>query len=470
MSHQHRGFSGVVAEVNANHQALVTLPQSATDAGFARLLDSDGHEIITTENGALSTSIDNLLFFEQVDGATLNTNSWATSVSTMAIAQASGFITLNSAGSVAAGAYAVLNTIKNFPFYGHLPNRVSINAKVNVQPQANLTMELGIGLASGNSAPTDGLFFRWNSSAQFVCVINNGGSETSSGALSGTFTEADGSTVTVPVVNNQCHLFDIVIVEDVAQFLVDDVLVAEVDVPSGLAYPTNAGRLPLFARVYNGGSAPSAAPQLSIGQVVVVQEGMTLNRPWGETLAALGRGAYQSPVTAFAQTANHVNSTSPTSATLSNTTAGYATLGGRFQFAAVAGAATDFALFAFQVPAGYQFFVTSVMLSLLNTGAIGSAITPSLFDWSVGVNSSAVSLATADGAGTWAPRRIPIGNQAYGLSAVVGAMASDIVRNFLPPLVVDSGRYFHIILQCPVGAATASQIFRGDCLITGYFE
>ena len=44
-------------------------------------------------------------------------------------------------------------------------------------------------------------------------------------------------------------------------------------------------------------------------------------------------------------TANHANSTSPSSATLANATAGYSTLGGRFQFAAILGAATDYARF-----------------------------------------------------------------------------------------------------------------------------
>ena len=38
------------------------------------------------------------------------------------------------------------------------------------------------------------------------------------------------------------------------------------------------------------------------------------------------------------------------SAVLSNTAAGYTTLGGQFQFAALVGAETDYALFAFQVP------------------------------------------------------------------------------------------------------------------------
>lgn len=212
------------------------------------------------------------------------------------------------------------------------------------------------------------------------------------------------------------------------------------------------------------------APQIYLGQMIASQDDLNQNREWSHTLALMGRGAYQSPVTAFGQTANHANSTSPVSASLSNTATGYATLGGRFQFAAVASAATDFALFAYQVPAGYQLFIDAIAVSLVNTGAIGSVATPTILDWGLGLNASAISLTTVDGAGTWAPRRIPLGMQAFGLSAVIGAMPPDIVRRFETPLVVDGGRYLHLILQVPVSAATASQVFRGDVLVSGYFE
>lgn len=461
------GDTADLLSVDGNKAAKVSFGGTPQTAGFIKLLDSDGREIVTTENGALSTSIDQLLFVDQVDGSAVNTNKWIQSTSGMTIAQANGFITLNSGAATTANAYAILSSIKNIPLYGHLPVRISINAKVPIQPQSNLVIEMGIGSVATTAAPTDGCIFRWNSSAQFQVVDNNGGSETAV-ALSGTFTEADGASITLPPTNGDTTLFDLVMVEDVVQFFVDDVLVDEIDVATGFSYPTNSGRLPIFFRVYNGGSSPAQAPQISVGQVVAVQEGVSINRPWRESLVTLGQGAYQSPVTPFAQTANHANSTSPISATLSNTAAGYTTLGGRYQFAAVAGAATDFALFAYQVPAGYQLFIYGVAISCTNTGAIGSIVTPTLVDWSLGVNSSAVSLATADGAGIWAPRRIPLGMQTFGLSAFIGAQAPDIMRTLLA--VVDGGRYCHIIVQVPVGAATGSQIFRGDVFIDGYLE
>lgn len=449
------GSSSDTASVDGDNNLKVNLPTQADQSGYARLLDSDGDAIITTENGALTTSSEALVVWDQVDGAAINTNIWSSATDTMTITQANGYITLNAGASTAANKYAILQTIKSIPLYAQLPLHISFNVKTPVQPQSNATMEIGIGVVSGASAPTDGAFFRWTSTGEFRAVVNNGGSETQSSVLT-------------PPANNDTTLFEIVLVEDLVQFFIDDTRVAEVEVPLAQAYPTSSGRLPIFLRVYTGGSVPIAAPQLALGQMIALQEDMTQNKAWPDTLATLGRGAYQSPITPFGQTANHANSTSPSSATLSNTAAGYSTLGGRFQFAAVAAAATDFALFAYQVPAGYQLFVTGITISTLITGT--AIVTTTVFDWSMGLNASAVSLATADGAGTWAPRRVTLGMQSFAALSAIGVQAPTINTLYTVPLVVDAGRFLHVILQVPNGAATGSLVFRGDVQINGYFE
>lgn len=460
-----------LAEVDEAGNLQVRLPDNPEHAGYARLLSSDGSPIDTTENNYLKVSSAAFTIYDQVDGSAVNSNLWAQSTSNMTIVQAGGFIGLNAGQAITANAYAILTSIKAVPLYGTLPFTLDMVAKIINVPESNAVIEIGIGSVATNAAPADGAFFRWTSAGTFVAVLNNGGSETSSASLTGTFTDPDtGDTVTMPPAPNLIHHYQIEVVEDHVRFFIDDTLIAVVDTPSGQSYPFNAGRQTVFARVYNGGSSPSLAPQFYLGQMIASQDDLQQNRRWSTTLALMGRGSYQSPVTAFGQTANHANSTSPTSATLSNTAAGYATMGGRFQFAAVASAATDFALFGFQVPANYQLFIDAIAISTVNTGAIGSAVTPTLLDWALGLNASAVSLATADGAGTWAPRRIPLGLQSFSLSSVIGAQAGDIVRRFETPLVVDGGRFFHLILQVPLGAATASQIFRGDFLVSGVFE
>lgn len=457
-----------IAEVDANNNLQVSTPQNPEFAGFVKVLDASGNGLNVTENNALCVSTSNVVFYDQVDGSAPNTNLWNLTTSNMAIALVNGFNVLNSGAATTAGGYAILQSNKFLPFYGTLPFLATFNAKVVNLPEANATCEIGVGSVSASSPPIDGAFFRFGPAGQIFCILNNAGSETSSAALTGTITVGNES-VTMPPSVNVSHLFEIEVVENSVLFYVDDVLVSTILVPSGQAYPFNAGRQQVFARIYNGGSSPSVAPQLAIGQVIVIQEDLNQTKPWDSILAGLGRGSYQSPLSAFGQTANHANSTSPSSATLSNTAAGYATLGGRWQIAAPAGAATDYALFAFQVPAGYQMIVNAIYISTASIGAIGG-LTGSLFDWALGINSSAVSLTTADGAGTWGPRRIPLGLQTFAISAPIGTMANDISRRFDTPLVVDSGRFLHVILQVPAGLATGSQIFRGDVLVNAYFE
>jgi len=181
--------------------------------------------------------------------------------------------------------------------------------------------------------------------------------------------------------------------------------------------------------------------------------------------------------TATGQTANYVNSTIPTSATLSNTTAGYTTLGGQWQFASVAGAETDYALFAYLNPAGTNvlqgknLIIRGIRIETFNMGAV-SATTPNLLQFTVGVGSTGVSLATADSAaaGTCAPRRVPIGTQYLPVGAEIGQNCTPIDINFDVPLVVEPGKYFHLILKMVVGTATPSQLIRGICFVNGYFE
>lgn len=170
-----------------------------------------------------------------------------------------------------------------------------------------------------------------------------------------------------------------------------------------------------------------------------------------------------------AQIANHANSTSPSSATLANATAGYATLGGRWQFAAVGGAATDYALFAYAVPATHRLWISGVDIYTINTGA-AVATSAHIFDWSLGINGTAIDLGTTDSGATYATRRITLGMQGLLSGAAIGAAAEPIKAKFDQPLAVEPSRYVHIILQMPVATATGSQVIRGNCNVRGWFE
>lgn len=105
----------------------------------------------------------------------------------------------------------------------------------------------------------------------------------------------------------------------------------------------------------------------------------------------------------------------------------------------------------------------------MNIGA-AVATTPTVLQWALGVGSTAVSLATAEGAGTKARRVIPLGMQSFLVGAAIGAQAADINVQFQAPIPVETGTFIHIILRMPIGTATASQQIRGEVAIDGLTE
>lgn len=437
--------------------------------GGAIMLGADKSAVDVRNNGRsvgrALVGMDELLWYHPVEGTVIDSNLLEGTAVTMTVAQAVATgITFNSGSGTAANTNVRESSVRKFAFNSDKPIVARWNFRRTITGQANEVVEMGFFNATVAVAPTDGAFFRWNAAGNFVAVTAFNSTEVTS------------ATLTSPSIN-VWHTATVVTRQLTTLFYVDDVLVSTLTAGSGDPGVFSTQRISLSWRVYIAAATPGAAPQLQIGKGWVFEEGAG-TRDKETALAQFGRGAYQSPITTFAQTANHANSTSPTSATLSNTAAGYTTLGGRYQFAAVASAATDFALFGFQVPAGYTLNITNVRITTCNTGA-AITTTATLFDWGVAVNSSAVSLATADALGppatAWAPRRIPLGTNGFPLVAPngpgqIGECADQIIRDFGVPLVVDQNRFFHVILQVPLGSATASQIFRGDVTVTGWFE
>lgn len=222
-------------------------------------------------------------------------------------------------------------------------------------------------------------------------------------------------------------------------------------------------RIPIFTRLYNGASTPATAPVLIIAETISLAHDLDLPRQFADSLAMNTLRAGLHPST-YGQNSNNSNSAAPTSATLSNTAAGYTTLGGKFQFAAVAGAETDYALFAFTVPTGFQFICKGIEIESFNMGA-AVATTVTTLEWAVGANGASANLSTG------AFIRESIGVQSFAVGAAIGADSGKrITQQFSSPLITESARVFAVILKIPVGTATASQIIRGTVRVDGYFE
>jgi hypothetical protein len=236
---------------------------------------------------------------------------------------------------------------------------------------------------------------------------------------------------------------------------------------------TNNNRQPIFLRVYNTAISPSSSPTLRLGQVSIQQRNANLDKPFADKLSGMGRGGYQHPAT-FGQVGNWANSGVPTTRALANATPCETTLGGLVRFTPTYVADTDYPIFGFQVPAGYQYVCTGVAYQSPRYFSGTAAATGSVLQFGIGINSSAASLATADGAGTWAPRRIPLGLSQLAATPTVVMVPSDPNGNFYEfraPLVVEGGRYWHFIARALLArTAGASEVFHMAVTPIGYFE
>lgn len=471
--------SGNVAEVDSANNLRVNLrtddPDSAgyavasgevTDgsSGVARTVRP--HDV--SPDYRLRVGLDSVLWNDVLSHAVFNTSRYLGVTSTMTITQTGGRFVFNGGSSTASGAVSRMQTYRSFPVIGTYPIYVDMWIGFAAAPQTNNVCEFGLGIASGTTAPTDGVFFRLNGAGELRGVVNNNGAETQTNVL---------TAYTLGEINH----YLIVVHNDRTEFWKEisgvPIMLGYVDTPTANSGPCLSQSLPLLMRCYNS-AATSSAQQMYFGAVNISTGDAATTRLWATQQSGMGLSSIQAPDgTTVAMTANFANSAAAASATLSNTAAGYTTLGGRFQFAAVAGAETDYALFAYLVPAGTAaipgktLMVRGVRIETFNTGA-AVATTATVLEWVLGVGTTAVSLATTDSAtgGTRGPRRLALGVQSFAVGAAIGAAASPVDVNLDAPIMVEPGSYLHIILKMPIGTATASQIVRGLVMVNGYFE
>ena len=423
---------------------------------LAKNRDTIARMIRASVVGNLGILDDEFLLYDPIEGAAVNTNIWTQSTSTFTIAQSAHAITFDSGGgSTVAGAFAIHTSNRQFLKVPGTP--LLFRTRVRMNWFANSVAEFGFGAPSGvTTVVSDGAFFRKTTSGQLQAVVSFAGTETTQNL--GVVNITDFYDYTIVVDEQYVHF----IVIDSAGNIISDVI-QNIGVVTQ-AFLWSVTHLPCFYRLYNN-TSPVTAPTLVIGGVSVLNKDIATNKSWAEQLATLTKGSLASPTT-FAQLANWANSTGPVSATLSNTAAGYTTLGGLWQFAAIAGAVTDYALFGFQNPSPYQLIIRSLKIDATVTGA-AIATTATILQWGIAANANAVSLATG---APYPPMRVPIGMQGFIVGAAIGTTAPSVVYTPGSPIVIEPGRFFHIILNMPVGTATASQIIRGTAAVDGSFE
>ena len=457
-----------VANVDSNYNLKVALPSVKDQAGYvgiAGFADDAGNVRIpigASSQGLLGTGSVQVDFEQGFSASTISPSVWSQFLTSMTISIANNIVTLNSGNSLVASATARLVSYRQakaprgsdriIAWRMMLPNLVT-----------GAVTEIGAFTATGMSSPTSGSFFRY-------------GSDGTLRGVSISVTGAESTTEVIPTPSlNVAHDYTIWIMGKAIVYQIDDVVVGSIPLGNTAPSTITSESAPFCARLYNA-SATATAQQVYLHRCVGALYGGTYGYD-RQFLAALG-GDIGSQGVVGAGTgylANWANSAAPASATLSNTSAGYTNLGGQFQFTAVSGSETDYALFAFQVPAqtatnqGRTLVVHGINISTFNMGAV-VAITPTLLQWGIAYDGTAVALATVDSPVVKAPRRVPLGCQSLPVGLAVGGNVPDLSVDFRQPLSVNAGNYLHVILKIPVGTATASQIVRGVVTINATWE
>jgi hypothetical protein len=473
---------------------------SGTGALFARLLDSIGNSVsqrhrstlqdtqeylmVGARNDEYATALrsdrnGNLLIgnynpeiIESFEGATINAQRWvvisATFVPSLATIQGYNH---NPTNITAISAGTILQSTRIM--YKMLRVPLQIKRRFRHSLLAGAVHDFGFGIPSGLTTliVPNGACFRFSTSGVVQGVITYNGAES---AISNIIAQSTlggnviGAPLTMAAMTSGYYTYDIIVDDDNVLFVIQDtetgLMVGSLilNVPTTFAKMWGATGLPYYERTFHSAAVVQASLVITT-EIQCLSTDLNLQLDAAQMAASLGLSGERHPFTGI-QLGNHANSTAPASATLSNTTGGYGTSvkDGKWQFAAVAGANTDYALFGFQVPLGARFLIEGVRIEARNTVA-AVAGTPTTLEWSLGVNGTGVSLVTAN------ILRTQLGVQSFPVGAAAEAVAPAIDIDFKVPQVCESGRFIQLILTIPVGTATATEVFRGQYVLKGRF-
>jgi hypothetical protein len=462
--------SGNLAEVGSQNamrvelfgaSAAIALPQfsePSTPSGPLTfgLNDASVVPVRVDRFGSVASALHQSMFVESFESTVVNAQRWLVTNTTMAATQSSvAGLTINSGNIVTASTGYMIQSARRFAKSQRGLLQFKARARLNIA--ANSVMEIGFGdAATFNGANTAGAYWQVTAGGVVIPVVTFNGTDITGTSVAGLSTTA-------------YYTLDVLMDDDEAVFVIQNTETHAIVSRQTVRLPLlqqrlwSATQLPIQMRLYNTATPPATAPNLIVTDVYVSLIDANQNRDFATIQSSIEKGVSSHPFSG-AQLSAWTNNAEPANATLSNTTAGYTTLGGKFQFAAPVGAATDFCLFGFQVPTPANFYITGVNINAWNLGA-AVATTPTLLTWGLAVGSTAVSLSTAT------VMRRGLGSMSFPIGAVIGATADrEIGRQFITPILCPAGRFVQVILRIPVGTATASQVIAGMVNFDGYFE
>jgi hypothetical protein len=302
--------------------------------------------------------------------------------------------------------------------------------------------------AANPYAPTDGAYFRLSSSG-LNGVINNNGTETTIALTNFTY------------VNNTVYKFLIVCNDNFIGFWIDDILYGTIPMPVAQAQPFMSVALPFSFRHAIVGGTAGGVFQANIKGYSISSGGLNLPKNIGELGNAMF-GSYQGLSGGImGSLASYPNSTNPVAAVPTNTTSTVLTaLGGQGWETDTLAVTTDGIIMSYQTPATTA-NVVGKRLKLVGfkmSSYVQAALTGGGYNaqFSIAFGHTAVSLATAEGATTKAPRRIAFGSYSVPSGAVALTQLTDLTIDLsAAPIYVNPGEFIAVVKK-KVGTAPSA--------------
>lgn len=469
-----------VANVDANFNLQTNLPTTNTQAGFATVQYELDPGMITgsrylkspyvSEEKRLNVGIDTPLALFNFTSLTQNTGDFKHAFTTMTMTQSAGFLNINPGLATVSGNYAYLQSWKHFTLQGDGGLHNETTLQISAMPPANQALEFGYFLGTAGVAPADGCFFRLTS-AGLAGIISYNGVETSTGVMVASITAA---------VNYQ---YKIITSQREVSFWIDtgssSSLGSELAVPAGQAMPYLSMNLPWCTMMRNSGTV-TGGMTTKVGTTHITQTDLNTGKPWAHQMAMQGNAYQGQEGDTMGSLAVYSNAALAAAAALTNTTAAVPNtgLGGVVLVLPTLAAGTDGILFSYLNPVGS---VTQPPKTLVVCGVrIDASVQvilaggPLTLVMGAAFGHTALSLATAESgsfatATAKAPRRVPLGNLDFAVTAAAGTGAVGIYMPFTSPMSVNPGEYFAITMR-NVGTVTTTGALAITACVDYYFE
>lgn len=427
---------------------------------------------MVSENRRLKVGNDTLLWHGMFPGTAQNTGVWKHLFTTMTATQAGdGFLLLNAnlTGTTATG--CSIQTWRYFSFHDLCTLQPTFQFSItNGQPVANQVWECGLFVPTATAAPADGAYIRYSTAGLYGYIKFGAGAEVASPQL----VAPNGLAL------NTTYDVTFLVDERAVEIWIGGVYYGEIVIPAGNSNLYQNLSLPIAAQQRNAGAVSGTQMQVKVSCTSVYQNDISMNKPWSEQMAGIGNAYQGLDGGTMGSLAIYSNAALAAAAALANATAaaGNTGLGGVVLVLPTLTAGADGILFSYLNPVGSTtqpartLYVRGIRIDASVQVVLAGGPLTLILGAAFGHN--AVSLATAESASfanntAKAPRRVPLGNLDFVVTAAAGTGAVGIYIPFASPLVVNPGEYFAITMR-NMGTVTTTGALALTACVDHYFE